>query len=46
MAQVSVPQGAELVARLTGSDQLTITLLDPQTAGAGGHAGGAFDDQA
>jgi uncharacterized protein (TIGR02302 family) len=36
MAQVSVPQGAELVARLTGSDQLTITLLDPQTAGAEG----------
>jgi uncharacterized protein (TIGR02302 family) len=36
MASVSVPQGAELVARLTGSDQLTITLLDPQTSGQDG----------
>lgn len=36
LPEVSVPQGSELVARLSGSDDLAITLLDPSASDADG----------
>ena len=33
---LSVPQGSELVTRLSGSDDLTVTLLDPSASDADG----------